>query len=772
MTEREKRYQLALNQGHSAAWDLDWEKAADYYRLSLNEKPGDPKAMNNLALALFEMRKYKESLYFYLQVAKEIPQDPVALEKIAILYDELSKSAIGSKVATKAAEIYFKSGDVDKAIENWVRATVMDPENITAHSRLAVLYEKLKYHNRAIRTYLQIASIMQHSGEIDKAIQAINRALKIAPDNRDASIALEILREGKELPYPVQSKKQSLTTTSRRDELVQEHQRTPASGQTPIQEADQVAITALAGLFFEQSNEEDELKKSKSIDLRKIVNGTGPLYPKDVDKVNLRLHLGQVVEDLSKGDIRQAEDNLNRLVDIGLNHPAAFYRLGAIRFENDRLESAIRYLRHSVHHKDYALASRLILSQALRKQGHTNEAALENLEALKIADIQFVRDDQVETIRQLYDPLLEAYSQKPNEEESKKISSAIDEMLNGPDWRNKLQKIRNELSNGNDHLVPIAEVLTTVSSSQVVVAMSSIRQLAREGRRYAAIEEALFALQEVPNYLPLHITIGDILLASNQTESAIEKYKVVARTYNVRGESGRAVDLLRRVVDLSPLDLKTRQMLIDHLVLRGQQEEAIKEYIRMADVYYNLADLSQARKTYTKALRFIEQAGLDEKWRVEILHKVADIDIQSLNWRQGLIIYEKICNLMPSDLIANRKKIDLNFRLGEKKPALIAIREYIDVMKNQNRLDELILFLEGLIEDWPNEAMIKTLLADQYQQMNRVEDAVIQFNQAKEIFLNSGNTEGAMVMLKKIIDLNPKEVEEYQEDLDEIRKNQ
>ena len=128
MTEGEKKYQLALNQGYSAAWDLDWEKAADYYRMALNEKPGDTKAMSNLALALFEMRKYRESLNFYLQVAKEMPQDSTALEKIAILYDEIGKSDIGSKVATKAAEIYIKSGDIFKALLIACIALLTSPE--------------------------------------------------------------------------------------------------------------------------------------------------------------------------------------------------------------------------------------------------------------------------------------------------------------------------------------------------------------------------------------------------------------------------------------------------------------------------------------------------------------------------------------------------------------------------------------------------------------------------------------------------------------------
>ncbi len=35
-------FQLAMNQGHSAAWDQLWERAAIYYRQALNLQPNNP----------------------------------------------------------------------------------------------------------------------------------------------------------------------------------------------------------------------------------------------------------------------------------------------------------------------------------------------------------------------------------------------------------------------------------------------------------------------------------------------------------------------------------------------------------------------------------------------------------------------------------------------------------------------------------------------------------------------------------------------------------
>ena len=51
MNEKQDRFEYAMNQGHSAAWDQNWNKAADYYRQALAEIPDHPKALTSLALA-------------------------------------------------------------------------------------------------------------------------------------------------------------------------------------------------------------------------------------------------------------------------------------------------------------------------------------------------------------------------------------------------------------------------------------------------------------------------------------------------------------------------------------------------------------------------------------------------------------------------------------------------------------------------------------------------------------------------------------------------
>ena len=55
------------------------------------------------------------------------------------------------------------------------------------------------------------------------------------------------------------------------------------------------------------------------------------------------------------------------------------------------------------------------------------------------------------------------------------------------------------------------------------------------------------------------------------------------------------------------MDMSARTKLIEQLVSRGQADDAIREYIELSDIYYRLAELDMARKTFTTASRTAER---------------------------------------------------------------------------------------------------------------------------------------------------------------------
>ncbi|HPC05521.1 MAG TPA: tetratricopeptide repeat protein, partial [Anaerolineaceae bacterium] len=63
----------AMKSGHSAAWDQQWEQAAENYRVALKEIPDHPAALANLGLVLYETRQFDEALQCYQRLAQISP---------------------------------------------------------------------------------------------------------------------------------------------------------------------------------------------------------------------------------------------------------------------------------------------------------------------------------------------------------------------------------------------------------------------------------------------------------------------------------------------------------------------------------------------------------------------------------------------------------------------------------------------------------------------------------------------------------------------------
>ncbi len=75
---------------------------------------------------------------------------------------------------------------MEKAIENWVRVTTLNPDHVMAHSRLALTHEQLGHIKPAIAEYLAVASLLQRAGNPEKTAELINKALTISPDSVEA----------------------------------------------------------------------------------------------------------------------------------------------------------------------------------------------------------------------------------------------------------------------------------------------------------------------------------------------------------------------------------------------------------------------------------------------------------------------------------------------------------------------------------------------------------------------------------------------------------
>jgi len=262
--------------------------------------------------------------------------------------------------------------------------------------------------------------------------------------------------------------------------------------------------------------------------------------------------------------------------------------------------------------------------------------------------------------------------------------------------------------------------------------------------------------------------MGDLLIQDGRPQDAIAKFSVVAHAYSVRGEVAQATKLLRRVIQIAPMDLSARTRLIDQLVARGQIDEAINEYLELAEIYYRLAELDMARKTYTTALRLVQQANADRQWNVHILQRMADIDMQRLDWKQAVRVFEQIRTLRPDDQGSRKQLIELYMHLGQPTQAMAELESFMSYLDSNAKGDDALPFLEDLIKEHEDQPVFRRTLAEQLHRLGRTDEAVSQLDALGESLLTAGKKREAVEVINQILLMNPPNAEDYRQLLAQI----
>ncbi len=709
MAESEERVQKLLDQAHSSAWEGEWEQAVVLYQRALQVDQKQATAWLGLGYAQLGLGNLQEAFRAYQQAAQLQPQDPIPLEKLANIAAQLGYTDQAARYAFFAAELFLKNRDVPKAIENLLFVTRCKPDEVKARQFLAKLYEKSGEISKAVQEYLILAGIYQRNNQVDQAIQLLSHLQQSYPTRSEIQEAFHKVQQGQFLPLPqVEIPQKGLKKISRTPS-VGTKEISPEAKLDPVAEAHQYALRELAGLIFEiEAEGTPEGRGNRS---SWMSSGRG-LFAKQSDPAKIVKYLGAFLSAVKTENEAEAVSELEKAVQAGLSHPSADFEWGYYRYRKD--ENAIKALQRAGKSPAYTFAANLLMGCAFHLFGHKREAVRAFLNALRLADGRTLKAQQAAEIDRLYEPISEAILSQSDEAVYDKVIEGVQDLLLRKDWRDHLEATRRQLNpqqeDGATELRPVGEVFTQSGGYRLIGAMASIQALAKSGHLRSAMEEAYYAFDLMPNYLPLHLYMGELLVQMGLMEEAFMKFYSVARSYEVRGEIEQAIRYYQRATDISPLNTTARQKLIQVLNGSGRLEVALQEYIHLGEVYYNLADLRRARETYLQAYQLAQDAQLEKRWAVMLLHLIGDLDRQNLEWRQALSVYEQLRQVDPEDEQTRLQLVDLNLRLQREPQAIVELDDYLNLLRQKGLIGRAQEFLNQLMVEYPDWAILRRRL--------------------------------------------------------------
>lgn len=769
MAGNRTNFDQAMGKGHSAAWDQTWDRAIAYYRAALTEFPDDPAALTALGLVLFQIDRLDDALATYQRAAMLTPGDPVAPEKCGEIFERQGRLNEAIQTYSAVADLHLRRRDVAKAIDLWSRIVKLAPDNLNIRMMLVRALENENQPQRAALEYVDLARALQSARELDKAEQVLIRAGQLDPNSPEVRVAYERLRR-KQPIVPInrqtRSKTGMLPTLDEEPAVevvpVVEHHGPQAS---PMDTAKEVALGGLAEILFEEDT--DTSKANTSLSVGALMRGFGSGRDSEGRRAQVAMYLGQAINSQSSGNTEAALSNYSAALDKGFDHPLIRFMIGALSLEQNSPTEALEHLPEAIAREDIKLGALYGLAEAHRLSGNARESFAYFLEAVKVLDMSLVTPDRQDRLVEAYETLAESLS-RASEADVNRIIPGLRGFLTGDNWESHARQARQQLDGANDdNVVALADQVAVPEADQVMEAMRRIDDFIRRKLYATAMEEALFALDDAPTYLPIHIRMAEILVAENKSEVAATKYKVIANTYKIRGEAGRAARLLQNALRLNPVDIDARRELIVMLTAQGLTEEALNQHMELASTYYDLADLETARETYEDALKIANQAGA-RQWSAELLHKLGDIQMQRLAWRDALKIYDQIKALAPEDDRARIALIDLHFRLGNQPKAISELDAYLKIMISQRNLSAPTVVLEELLNTYSDDAALVARVARLYQDQGRTDDAIMRLDQLGDIQLQAGQNDQARETIRQILALRPVDPGPYEQLLSQI----
>lgn len=738
MAGNREAYDQAMNAGHNAAWEQKWSEAIAAYGRAIQQFPSDPDAHIHLGLSLLKASRLDDALKVYTRAHQLAKEDPIPLEKSAEVLEMMGRLREAAQQYVNVAEIYLAQRDLDKAVSNWRQATRLSPGFISVHAKLAQAYERMGEKKKAIYQYLTLGFNFNRAGETEKGIKAVQRALRLDRKHAQALNMLHALETGGEvIPPTPEDEPAGHTDTSASFDLFGDLDERKNVGEAhplgPIGEAMDEALGILAAYVMESGNLD--------------AAGSSALLAMELQRQ------GQNAEAIEA--YKQAEG--------GLRHPALQLNLGSLLVLEDQPQGSISHLGEAAMLPELNAGAFHGLGLAYFKQGKQKQASRYLIQSLQAVDTALAMDmDEIQELSDVYGQLLATLDGRTDESLAA-INKRFTNLLQGKDWKQRIAETRRQLQEamrvGGEQ--GVVDILVTTHSDKLTQSVSLIDRYLRQGLMTLAMEEAHYAAEYAPSYLPVHVRMAEIMMREGRVRQAINKYNIVAKTYMVRGENDRAASILGEVLEMAPLDIEVRTSLIELLEAEERWDEALDQYTDLADTYHQLGDFDMSRNTYALAERIANRVGASSEKLVRIKHRMADIDQMRLDIRKAQRTYEEIIELDPEDERARRMLIDLNYRQGNQVEAIKRLDQLLSRYAKNKQVNRIMQLLEELVTLYPNDTGLRSRLAAIYRQLGRKKDAVIQLDALGELQLEAGVHEEAANTIRQIIALNPEGVEDY-----------
>lgn len=743
MVANRKTFEKSMKKAADYARSKAWAKAIKEYKWALTEFPDDPQCLCGLGIAYAESNQLQPAQDLFRGLMARTTDDPTILGYLADIDERLGETDQAAELAMKLGNQLQSQGKLREAIAAWSRAARLQPNLDEPHYQLAAAFISLAENENASASQVNLAQAMRAKGRHREAGQALQLALRLNPGNLEARSMRESMRavDGGEGAQP-------------------------ETDSGPIDMARQAAWAELAQVLFDDMAPEmlsdTEMVPAES---RYKIAGAGSLR---LDRPQINSVLGRAVDLDSQGNVEGAMAAYQQVLRGAVDRVAVHFALGLLHRMRGDLEEACAHLAGTAFHPAYALAAHLALGDCYEQHARMDLAVQHYVQALKVADLRTVDESRALDVAALYGSLTDGYryeGYRGREAAINRFVESVKDFFRDRHWLTRAQQLRQHLDalSLDGTTMSLAEGLGVPGFEEILGSLNEVQHLVNRGLLMAAREECYRAVERAPGYLPLHLRLADIFIRQGMIEDAVSKYLMVAQVYEVWRDYAQAINVYRQILSLTPLDVKVRSTLIDLLINRREIDQAVEEYLALADAYYQQARVDKALEKFNEALRLCSRSQSEQAWRLKILYFIGDLHAQRVDWKKAIETYQQILQLSPEEDQASLALLDLFFKQNLPEQALAELQRLIKRHEADKDGVGLLRVLREAARLRPNEMSIRARLSQVYIERGMRLEAIAELDALGEMQLEAGLRDQAIQTIRLIVSLKPANSRAYKQ---------
>jgi len=279
-----------------------------------------------------------------------------------------------------------------------------------------------------------------------------------------------------------------------------------------------------------------------------------------------------------------------------------------------------------------------------------------------------------------------------------------------------------------------------------------------------------------------YLNLAELYAKQGLMMEAKSQYQYVVDEYIKRSKMREAGDVLKKMADIDPSDLKIRSKLADLYTREGNSGKAVEEHVAIAEELTKKGHLAEAlqvlekglkidsksgrlrlelgrihlvQKNYDKAVHFLEEATHGMPNDPDIMGRLGEAYLGSKRIAEAEGLFKRLLEINPNDEDTRVQMARVSLQQNQFDRAYEEMEPLVEKLVQRRDGDRAASLLQQIVQKSPSHVKTLTRLVEVYQQFSKESSLLATYSQLTEAYIQQGQLGEAASVLEVLVQREP-----------------